>query len=128
MSFRFAPARARRRPSLTPMIDVVFLLLVFFMLAARFGNEGVLDLRIAGGGAGDWQGPPRLVRIETETLRLNGRDMDEAALVSSLRSLTETQSDLILIQPSEGVALQRLLDVMTTLEGAGFSALALVDP
>ncbi|MEO0362761.1 MAG: biopolymer transporter ExbD, partial [Pseudomonadota bacterium] len=37
---RFDLARApRRRPSLTPMIDVVFLLLVFFMLAARFGVE-----------------------------------------------------------------------------------------
>ena len=37
--FHFAPARRSRKPSLTPMIDVVFLLLVFFMLAARFGRQ-----------------------------------------------------------------------------------------
>jgi biopolymer transport protein ExbD len=128
MSFRFAPARPRRRPSLTPMIDVVFLLLVFFMLAARFGQEGALDLRIAGGGAEAWQGPPRLVQIAPEGLRLNGQTVDEATLVSTLISLTQTRDDLVLIQPAEGVALQRLLDVMTLLEGAGFTSLALVDP
>ena len=36
--------KPRRRPSLTPMIDVVFLLLVFFMLASRFGMDAVLNL------------------------------------------------------------------------------------
>ncbi|MEO1612916.1 MAG: biopolymer transporter ExbD, partial [Pseudomonadota bacterium] len=44
----FAPEiTKRRRPSLTPMIDVVFLLLVFFMLAAVGG--GPLRLRADGG-------------------------------------------------------------------------------
>jgi biopolymer transport protein ExbD len=128
MSFRFAPARPRRRPSLTPMIDVVFLLLVFFMLAARFGQEGALDLSLAGGGAEAWQGPPRLVQIAPEGLRLNGQTVDEATLVSTLISLTQTRDDLVLIQPAEGVALQRLLDVMSLLEGAEFTSLALVDP
>lgn len=128
MSFRFTPAHPRRRPSLTPMIDVVFLLLVFFMLAARFGQEGALDLRIAGAGATAWEGPPRLVQVDQMALRVNGQTMGEDALISTLTDLTETQNDLILIQPGEGVTLQRLLDVMTLLEAAGFSALALVDP
>lgn len=126
--FAFAPARPRRRPSLTPMIDVVFLLLVFFMLAARFGQEGALDVRIAGAGPTAWEGPPRLVQIDAQTLRLNGRTLSEESLVLTLSGLTETQNDLILIQPAEGVDLQRLLDVMTMLEGAGFSTLALIDP
>lgn len=128
MSFRFAHARPRRRPSLTPMIDVVFLLLVFFMLAARFGSEGVLDLRIAGAGAEVWQGPPRLVQIDAGALRLNGQPMDADALISTLTGLVDTHDDLILIRPGAGVSLQRLLDVMTLLEGAGFAALALVEP
>lgn len=42
--FDFAPAPARKRPSLTPMIDVVFLLLVFFMLTAHFGVFRTQDL------------------------------------------------------------------------------------
>jgi biopolymer transport protein ExbD len=128
MSFRFAQARPRRRPSLTPMIDVVFLLLVFFMLAARFGQEGALDLRIAGGTGTSWQGPPRLVQIETEALRLNGQDRVQEDLVQALNRLTETNTDLVLIQPGDGVALQRLLDVMAFLNAAGFTNLALVAP
>jgi len=128
MSFRFADARPRRRPSLTPMIDVVFLLLVFFMLAARFGQEGALDLSLAGGGAGTWEGPPRLVQVAEDSLRLNGVARDQESLIQTLFSLVETESDLILLQPAEGVALQRLLDAMAMLQGAGFANLALVEP
>ena len=47
--FAFASHRPRRKPSLTPMIDVVFLLLVFFMLASRFGQDNILPL-VAGTG------------------------------------------------------------------------------
>jgi len=53
-------ARPKRKPSLTPMIDVVFLLLVFFMLASRFGVDTVVPFPLAGGG-GSYAGPPRLV-------------------------------------------------------------------
>lgn len=128
MSFRFALARPRRRPSLTPMIDVVFLLLVFFMLAARFGEEGALDLRIAGNGGATWDGPPRLVQVQAEVVLLNGLAQGEEVLVEALSRVAGSSSDLVLIQPAEGVALQRLLDVMTLLEGAGFTSLALVEP
>jgi biopolymer transport protein ExbD len=128
MSFRFADARPRRRPSLTPMIDVVFLLLVFFMLAARFGQEGALDLSLAGGGASTWDGPPRLVQVGEDGLRLNGVAQGDEGLIQALTNLVETDADLILLQPAEGVALQNLLDAMALLEGAGFTNLALVAP
>ena len=49
--FAFATSRPPRRPSLTSRIDVVFLLLVFFMLAARFGTDVTLPLTTAGAGA-----------------------------------------------------------------------------
>lgn len=127
MSFAFAPARPRRRPSLTPMIDVVFLLLVFFMLAARFGQDGALNLGIASSGATTWEGSPRLVQIETGALRLNGRLLDADAMIATLNGIVDTQADLIVIQSSEGVTLQRLLDVMAMLEEAGFTSLALVE-
>ena len=49
--FDFATQSRRRTPSLTPMIDVVFLLLVFFMLASRFGVDMEIPLNLAGQGA-----------------------------------------------------------------------------
>lgn len=38
--------RSRRGPGLTPLIDIVFLLIVFFMLASSFGSEAALSLRV----------------------------------------------------------------------------------
>ena len=128
MNFRFAPSPARRRPSLTPMIDVVFLLLVFFMLAARFGQDGALDLAIGAGVAQDWQGPPRLLEITADGLRLNGGAITPEALGRALSRLTETATDPIVIRPGDAVSLQRLLDVMSGLRADGFTNLVLVAP
>lgn len=67
----FTPSpRSRRKPSLTPMIDVVFLLLVFFMLASRFGLEAMMPLPLVGAGGGAYSGPPRLVDISRTPWRL----------------------------------------------------------
>lgn len=38
--------RNRKIPSLTPLIDIVFLLLVFFMLTAHFVKDEVLDITL----------------------------------------------------------------------------------
>ncbi|WP_439137144.1 ExbD/TolR family protein [Roseicyclus sp.] len=128
MSFSFAQPQPRRRPSLTPMIDVVFLLLVFFMLAARFGQEGALDLTIGGGAGAEWQGPPRLVQVAEAGLLLNGQPVTPEGLEQALSGLTETTSDPIVIRADEAVGLQRLLDVMAGLRAAGFANLVLVAP
>ncbi|MGJ8530069.1 ExbD/TolR family protein, partial [Maritalea sp.] len=63
----FSQPRKARKPSLTPMIDVVFLLLVFFMLASRFGMDMHIPMQISGAGSG-YSGPPRLVDVRPETL------------------------------------------------------------
>ena len=124
--FDFAPARAHRRPSLTPMIDVVFLLLIFFMLAAQFSRDTVLPLT-AGAAGGSYQGPPRLVAIGAETLRLNGIETDLAALPGALAPLTASPEDTIVLRSDEDASLQRLVDVMQALREAGFENLALVE-
>ena len=67
-----AAAPRRRRIGLTPMIDVVFLLLVFFMLASRFGVEGAVPISAAGSGGGGYEGAPRLVEARPDGFRLNG--------------------------------------------------------
>ena len=85
----------RRRPSLTPMIDVVFLLLVFFMLAARFGAPDAIGTGIAGGG--DWSGPPRLVTLRPDTLLLNGQPVAADALPGALSDLMQSTADAVLL-------------------------------
>ena len=88
--------RRRRRPSLTPMIDVVFLLLVFFMLAARFGQDTAIPLT-TGTGTADWVGPPRLVELSDTGLRVNGVAVAAEALADTLRPLMpDAQAPVIL--------------------------------
>ncbi len=124
--FSFAEPRPVRRISLTPMIDVVFLLLVFFMLVARFGSDRAIPLELAGGAA-EWHGPPRLVEIAPVGLRLNGVSLPERALLGDLVRLTQTGADPVLLAVTQGVDTQRLVAVMDLLGRAGFSNLALVD-
>ena len=124
--FHFADPRPPRRPSLTPMIDVVFLLLVFFMLVAQVGRDGGLPL--SGGGAGaPYQGPPRLLEIAPETVTLNGRPVTLDALAGALTPLTQGPADAIILRATGGATLQHLTDVTDALTAAGFTRLVLVE-
>ena len=124
--FVFAPPRRSRRPSLTPMIDVVFLLLVFFMLASQFGKDAAV--RLSGAGAGEsYSGPPRLVDISAVTQALNGNPVALSVLADSLTPLTTTRDDTVVLRGADGASVQRLLDVAQVLERAGFAKLVVVE-
>ncbi|HEY9037610.1 MAG TPA: biopolymer transporter ExbD [Roseovarius sp.] len=126
--FAFDTPRQPRRPSLTPMIDVVFLLLVFFMLASRFGMDMSLPLNVAGQSAGQaYSGPPRLIDILPGGLRLNGQAVSPSDLVPGITALTDAPTDTIILRAQNGAELQRVVDVMERLTRAGFTALVLVE-
>jgi len=73
---KLADQQARRKTiiSLTPLIDVVFILLVFFMLASSFMDWRTLslDTRAARAPAAASEATPFVVQIRGETLALNG--------------------------------------------------------
>lgn len=115
----------RRRIGLTPMIDVVFLLLVFFMLAARFGVTDAIPVTLSGGAAQAYDGPPRVITVLPDALRVNG--IDTADPVASLTPLMGTQTDIILLRARDGASVQHLLDVMGTLRAAGWTNLVVLE-
>lgn len=115
----------RRRIGLTPMIDVVFLLLVFFMLAARFGGTDAIPLTLSGGGDTVYEGPPRLVTVLPDTLRVNGIEVDNP--VTALEPLMITPQDIVVLRSSDDTSVQRLLEVMSTLRAAGLSNLVVLE-
>ncbi|MDZ7708794.1 MAG: biopolymer transporter ExbD [Roseovarius sp.] len=123
---QFGPPRASRRPSLTPMIDVVFLLLVFFMLAARFGHDLSLPMATGGSGAA-YDGPPRLVGIGPDTLTLNGQPVAPEALPGALAPLMETPEDIVVLRPGTGVPLGRLIAITDALRAAGLTRIVVVE-
>ncbi len=122
----FGADRPRRRPNLTPMIDVVFLLLVFFMLASRFGADRALPLAVAGSG-GEYSGPPRLVELAPNGLTLNGVAVSPDGLADAVARLTQSPDDVIILRARDGADLQALVSVMQVLGQAGFTNLVLVD-
>lgn len=126
MMFSLDTPRPRRRPSLTPMIDVVFLLLVFFMLASRFGSDALVPLSLGGAGAA-YAGPPRLIDVLPDGQRLNGQDQSMASLLTALDGLTQSRSDTVVLRARDGAALQRIVTVIAALRAAGFTAIAVVD-
>lgn len=121
---RLAVSRKRRAIGLTPMIDVVFLLLVFFMLAANFERE--TSVQIFSLGSGSYSGPPRLVDVLPSGLRLNSVEVSKSDLEPSLRGLMTSETDTIALRARDGADVQRLTDVLTFLRGAGFRSVALV--
>lgn len=121
------PANRRRRPSLTPMIDVVFLLLVFFMLASRLGMDTVVTVTVGGDGESGWTGPPRLIDLRADSLALNGVSQRLEGLAGRLEPLMDTQADPVILRVHEGTPLQRMIDVITTLRAAGITGLVVTD-
>lgn len=124
--FSFTAPRPTRRPSLTPMIDIVFLLLVFFMLASQFGHDRVLPLSLGAGG-GSYDGPPRLVSIGPDGPALNGAPMAADALAGALAPLMASRTDTVVLRPAPGSSLQNIADVATALNAAGITRLVVVE-
>ena len=121
------PIRPRRRkPSLTPMIDVVFLLLVFFMLAARFGGLDAIETQIGSSGAG-YSGAPRLITVGPDSLALNGQPVSRATLIEALAPLMTSKEDIVVLRPTENATTQDLISLITWLNQSGMPNITVVE-
>ena len=121
----------RRRPSLTPMIDVVFLLLIFFMLVARFGVDKVIDINLpsALGQSSQYEGPPRLVEIKYGNIvSLNGTQISLDQLSSKLSQLMPSPNALIIVRSSAEANTQDLLDVLLYLKSEKIMNVSVLGP
>lgn len=126
--FDLGPQPRRRRPSLTPMIDVVFLLLVFFMLAARFGMDTTLSLATAPTGVSTYNGAPRLIEVAPNgALFLNGMALPADILVTRLEQLLPTPADIVVLRPRMGAQSQDLVDVLLLLRAAQITNVKIVE-
>lgn len=128
---RWPRSSARRRRALiglTPLIDVVFILLVFFMLASSFLDWHSIDLSppTRGAAAAPMEGA-LLVEIRPEGLRVSGERMSLDALGERVRQRVSKRPDQrVLVQPAPGVPLQDAVRVLDRLALAGVTRMALV--
>ncbi|MFY1707890.1 ExbD/TolR family protein [Tritonibacter scottomollicae] len=118
MALRLSKRHARRL-SMTSLIDVIFLLLLFFMLSSTFSRFGTVDLMAAEAGQGT-SGETRslFLRLTPDQISLNGEvvavDAIEARLVS-LRSDRDAEETQVLVSLAGTVTSQRLVDVLAVL-------------
>jgi len=101
----------RRAIGLTPLIDVIFLLLLFFMLTTTFTRTGELPLTAAGTG-GDGL-PPLFLQVGESAITLNGVATTLADLPEALRG--EGDDPRLLVSLAEGLRAQRLAEVLQAL-------------
>lgn len=115
-----APLAPRRRVPLTPLVDVVFLLLLFFMLASVFDRYSEIDLAEAGSAPATQRAlPTALVRLRPGGLDLNARALSLAELTGALAGFAGGKPARVVIRVSPGVSVQRLVDVRRRVDAAG---------
>lgn len=119
---------SRHRLGLTPLIDVVFLLVVFFMLVSSFQDLRSVTLETSSATGGGTVEGAVLVRVRNDGgLDLNGTRLSLDQLEAEIRGYIDGNSEQeVLVHPQSGVSLQRLVDVLDRLRRAGVFRLALI--
>ncbi|MBU1814119.1 MAG: biopolymer transporter ExbD [Alphaproteobacteria bacterium] len=125
--------RKRRRKqliSLTPLIDVVFILLIFFMLASSFLDWRSIALGTpaqATAASSSMEGA-LLVRIRSDgALDLSGERLDEAQLTARLAEAHARKPDQrVLVQPQQGVQMQRAVTILDLVTAVGIHDVSLL--
>ncbi|MFA3916711.1 ExbD/TolR family protein [Ruegeria hyattellae] len=113
MGMRNTVPFVRRPMSMTPLIDVIFLLLLFFMLSSTFSRFAEIELSSAAAGAlaSDKPSERIFVQIGAERLIMNGAP----ATLDELSAQVETGQ--VLVSLDEDTSAQRLVDLLVRLRG-----------
>ncbi len=110
---RNAAPFVRRRMSMTPLIDVIFLLLLFFMLSSTFSKFAEIEISSTVAGTATSSEPVERVFIQlgADRVSLNG----EATTLDELSNRIGTGQALISLDVDASA--QRLVDLLVRLRG-----------
>lgn len=117
-------------PNLTPLIDVVFLLLVFFLVATTFAKEEVeldLELPAARTGTKDDAPQPIVVYVDRDgRLLVDGRATTLEGLEQRLRAAAlRDRSQEVLIRGDTQVPLGRVVEAFDACRAASLTKVAI---
>lgn len=126
---RLSVRQLRRKTiiSLTPLIDVVFILLVFFMLASSFMDWRSLALdTTAVGQPAPSLDTPFLVQVGESQIQLNGQVITLEKLIEKAQSRKPAEQSVSL-QPLADTRVVAVVKVLDALNLAGIKPLKLVE-
>ena len=108
------------RISLTPVIDVVFILLIFFMLASNFNKIGEIDMDMTKETNSASKEDIKIIELlirQDETVISEGKVYDDNELVTMIKHLTKDKTKYsIILTSKEDVTYQRFLYLMNFLK------------
>jgi biopolymer transport protein ExbD len=120
-----APAR-RRGISLTPLIDVVFILLLFFMLSSTFTQWRQLDLVVPGRGATSAVEQHQVVLLSDEgRFSVDGIEFELRDSAALARQISQQTDDLFVVSARSGLGTQAIIRLLDALKAAGARQLTL---
>lgn len=130
MSGPFNVHRARRRPTIniTPLIDVMFLLLIFFMVSSTFRDDFAVDVTLPEAATAEQvDSSDHVIAVDADgALYFAGQPVDEAGLDRAVRSVVEADPEATLVlKADEGANFGSVMLAIDTARGAGGSRLIL---
>lgn len=115
--------------SLTPIIDVVFILLIFFMLATNFQSFNKTEIKISNETASISQSDKKIFLIEfnkDSEFKLNGTTASLDSIKSDIISSKNNGDDFVVItKPLEGADVQLILSVLANLKSSNIENVTL---
>ena len=115
--------------SLTPIIDVVFILLIFFMLATNFQSFNKTEIEISNEAASVSQSDKKIFLIEfnkDSEFKLNSTIASLDSIKSDIISSKNNGDDLVVItKPLKGADVQLVLSVLANLKSSNIENVTL---
>lgn len=115
--------------SLTPIIDVVFILLIFFMLATNFQSFNKTEIKISNETASVSQSDKKIFLIEfnkDSEFKLNGTTASLDSIKSDIISSKNNGDDFVVItKPSKGADVQLMFSVFANLKSSNIENVTL---
>jgi biopolymer transport protein ExbD len=117
--------------NVTPLIDVVFILLVFFMLATNFANYKLIRIETPRETevVRTSEGAVVIALAADGSMQFDTRDIDPADLgaeIAAVVAIDDTRA--FLIRPSEGVPLQDVIGIYDAARRSGASQVSFSSP
>ena len=123
--------RSKQELNVAPLIDVVFLLLIFFMLASTFIEPKSVELMLGSGTSQTVTAvEPLEIDVATDgSIRLNGLRLSvEQLTVEIAARIKGDPNRIVTIRAEAEIPVQRLIQIMDQVRSAGTNKLRLSAP
>ena len=111
--------------SLTPVIDVVFILLIFFMLASNFNKVGEVNMDMTKESTTSSKEDIKIIKLlvrQDQTVLSEGKVFDDSELLGMLNmAIKDADKYSIILTSKDDVTYQRFLNLISYLNTNGLS-------